>query len=135
MNDTQIRNKIDSFMTPQRLAQFTTLENNFKTANGKYFQGVLTPPALPVDGADVDIVYEVHPTDQLQDWEAFLGNRNYGKIPCSIAIHYNSGPLGDGFTIVVEYANAQGQKSWRMFGTGQYSSTTNWAVMVNGSVG
>jgi hypothetical protein len=126
MNDAQIRNKIDNHLTPAKLTQFVALQDSFKSTYGKYFQGIRTPQILPVDGADVDPDLTLHPTDQPQDWSLFLGGTFGGQIPYSIAIHYHNGPLGEGFTIIVGYTNAQGVTSTKSYGTGAYGQTSDW---------
>src|SRR5262245_399543 len=129
MTDQQIQNKIDNFWGPNKVAQFTSLQADFKTTHSKYFQGILTPPTLPVDGADVDPIYTLHPSDQAQDWGVFLGTTAFGKMPSSIEIFYHKGPNGEGFTIIVKYQNAQGEIWQRKFGTGAYGETIPWAIV------
>jgi hypothetical protein len=137
MNDTQIENKIDNWIGPGKMAMIQQKEDEFLAANGKYFQGIVTPVVYPVDGADADPDLTLHPTDQAQDWAAFFGSAasSLGKFPCSISIEYHKGPLGEGFTITFRYTNAQGIKRWRKVGIGPYGVTAPWQPMGLGPQG
>jgi hypothetical protein len=132
MNDSQIQNKIDNWIGPGKLAMIQQKEDEFLATFGYYFQGIVTPAVYPVDGADVDADLTLHPSDQAQDWTAFLGSAagSLGKFPCSISIEYHYGPAGRGFTITFRYTNAQGQNWWRSVGIGSYGVTIPWRQLL-----
>lgn len=130
MTDQQIQQKVDNWLTPARLSIFQQKEADFLAAWGKYFQGIETPAAYPVDGADMDPDLTLHPTDQPQDWTNFLGSYNIGKVPASLDITFHDGPSGRGFTLGLRYQNVQNEVWGRSVGSGPYGVTAAWTRLI-----
>ena len=107
-------------------AKVQTKQTAFLASKGRYWQGILTPATIPVDGKDTAPDLKLRPTDQQEDWTT-LGLP--ATIPVSIEVHTHNGPQGHGYTICV-HATASGKRYVRAHGVGAHSYTLGWAEVV-----
>lgn len=82
-------------LIPQVQSKQTAFAN---THNGRFYQGVRTPVPIPADGADGIIDKTVHPSDQVEDWNAF-GLTLPVRQKWSIEILSYDGASGKGFVL------------------------------------
>ncbi len=97
--------------------------------NGRYWQGVLTPPIIPVDGADTPPDLVVKATNEIFTWtQANLP----ATIPVGIEIITHDGPLGQGFTERAWCKLGNGETWYRSKGIGAYGVTTaGWDQVID----
>lgn len=123
----QLLNKVNASLTDMA-SRLQTSQNSYFAAHGRYWQGVITPAAIPVDGTETAPVLNRKPTDQAEDWTAVSMPVT---IPMAIEVHTHNGPLGHGYTITC-WVNRTGDGIYkRMRGVGQYSLTTDSWTKVN----
>ena len=96
----QIRNAIDDKLASIWSA-VQTKQANHLAANGKYFQGILTPVVTPTDGEETAPDETLKPTDQIHTWSGATFNLP-ATIPMAIALDSYDGPNGKGFVGRVE---------------------------------
>jgi hypothetical protein len=104
-------------------AAIASRQNAYLAAHGRYWQGILTPVAVPVEAADTVPDLTLRPTDQMERWSDFLSGLTVTTIPCSIRIDVYDGPLGQGYTVTVEVVSESsvwirtyhvGPEDWRV---------------------
>lgn len=119
----QIRDVVDV-----RLASFiASIDSHqvaYLVANGKYWQGILTPPVVPRDGGELTTDLSVHPTDQLDDWTA-ADLSIPANLPMSVEVFTHDGPLGKGYTTILT-VTVMGNSWKRAVGFGPESFTFDW---------
>ena len=114
----EIRDAIDA-----RLASLwphiAARQNTYFANHGKYFQGIITPGALPADGQEITPDLTLRPHDQTQTWAN--ANFNLGvTIPMRIALDTYAGPLGPGWVGRV-WVRVQGRTWTRARGVGPHA--------------
>ena len=103
-------------------------EATYFTNHGRYWQGIMTPATVPLDGADTAPDLTLRPTDQLEDWTNF---NLPATIPFAIGVMVHQGPLGWAFTeFAIARTSAEGY--WiRTKNVGPYGRTTaGWDRLV-----
>ena len=93
----------------------------FFANNGRYWQGLLTPRIIPVDGADTAPDLDAKPSNETFDWSAA---NLPATIPVGIAVNAHDGPLGQGFTMIAWVKLGNGEIWYRSKGVGAYGVTT-----------
>jgi hypothetical protein len=102
-------------------------QTNYLTANNRYWQGILTPQTLPQDGGEIAPNLALKPTDQTEDWAAAdLGLP--ATLPMSIEIHTHNGPLGKGYSVIVNVF-VLGNRFQSAQGFGFHSFTVPWVQL------
>ena len=103
-------------------AKVQAKQDAYFLAHGRYWQGILTPAVIPVDGTDTKPNLKLKPTDQVEDWTT-LGLP--ATIPVSVEVHTHNGPQGHGYTAYV-HAVVSGVHYVRAQGVGAHSTTFGW---------
>lgn len=92
-------------------AAIVSRQSAYFVAHGRYWQGLRTPVARPVEAADTTPDLTLKPHDQAERWSDFLSGLAVTTIPCSLRIDVYDGPLGHGYTVSVEVVS--GGDVWR----------------------
>lgn len=114
------KNKVDAWVGA-RLSAFRTKQEDWKTAKGEYFQGLISHTVRPKDGADVTPnKLTSHPTDRPADWNNFLTFSNPpivlpASLPAALIFNVYEGPGGWGWECRSEFD----------YGTKRYSKVWN----------
>ena len=115
------RDKIETFRDAFA-AIIVPKQNAYFATHGRYWQGVIMPTTLPVEGADTDPDGSVKPTDQAESWADFFGVDLPAKFPCRLRIDAYNGPEGQGYTVTALVSSNSntwcriwnvGPQSWR----------------------
>ncbi len=85
-------------------AHIQTREDAYFAANGRYFQGLLTPRNIRSSDGPTDLGRRPH--DQAESW-ADAGFVLPNSVPASIEIHVYDGPLGHGYTAILHYKSGR----------------------------
>ena len=67
-------------------------------AKGTFFQGILTPAALPINGATKSPDLTLKPTDQVDSWTS-AGISLPDPMPIAVAVDTYYGPQGSGYVV------------------------------------
>ena len=126
------RNRIDDWLTP-RWAWLTGKQDDYFTANGKYFQGLWTHTA-EVDqtseaGDTIPDNLTSSPTDQPHTWQDAIGNTfDALPLPARLRLDVYDGPQGKGWsaTLQVKYG---GNIYERTKGVGPEGRDQNWHLV------
>ena len=111
-------------------SRIETREVTYFTNHGRYWQGILTPSTVPIDGTDTPPNLTLHPTDQAETWADFAANLT-ATIPFSIFVFVHNGPDGQGFTMGAIVQLNNGEVWYRTRGSGFYGYTSGqWLQMV-----
>lgn len=100
MTLAQIRTLVDDWLAPKWVT-VQTRQAEFRTANGHYFQGLITHAGIvPADGTDLATNNTaVTPTDQPEPWSVLVTLP--AVAPCALRLDVYHGPLGDGYAATV----------------------------------
>ena len=105
-NATQAKAAADAWLA-SKLATVTARQETYRTANGRYWQGLATH-AAPVahtankdDGRTGDRL-NASPTDQAATWLAIFPEWSADRFPAVARIDAYDGPLGKGWTLTIE---------------------------------
>lgn len=94
---------------------------SYFAAHGRYWQGLMTPPTVPADGALVAPDLTLKPEGQAEDWS---GVGIAATLPFSVQVDRYDGPLGPGYQILVRVTDVgrlmarsvgSGPEIWRTF--------------------
>ena len=102
-------------------ARVENRESIYFAQRGHYFQGLLTPSEIPIDGADTTPELTLKPTDQIENW---MAANLPASLPFAIRIDTHSGPLGQGYTESAWVKLSNGEIWMRSRGVGAYGVTT-----------
>mgnify|MGYP004452357777 FL=1 len=95
----------------------TELQNNYRSQNGHYWQGLFTHSSPPIDAntGSPDLL-DNSPTDQAISWDDIAGGVMPAEMLSRIRIDTYSSPQGEGFVIVAEKIvnNTTYQKSYNV---------------------
>jgi hypothetical protein len=80
------------------LTQLATIQEDYKIANLKYWQGLQCVDEIPADGNEVPVDSSVKPTDQAEDWDT-AGLTLDTTLLVSLKVHEYNGPLGYGYVV------------------------------------
>ena len=90
-------------------------QDAFFAARGRYWQGIRTHAALPVDGVDAAPDPDAHPTDQPETW-ADVGITLPAACAFSLEIHAYDGPGGHGYVVIAtfRYGGNTWSRTWNV---------------------
>lgn len=100
------RNAIDAFLT-NKSSLLTTRQEAWRTANGRYWQGLWTHTSAPThtnatDGSAAPTSFSSSPTDQIDRWLDRFNEWAAENMPCRVRIDVYQAPNGHGWTVTVQ---------------------------------
>ncbi len=109
-----IQDKADAIVGPL-IVSIQAVQDVWITTHKGYWQGILTPTAIPVDGVDTVPDNTVKPVNDSEAtaWKD-LGITVPVTLPCSLAVDTHDGPSGKGYSI----------RSYVIFGTETFVKVT-----------
>lgn len=110
----------------------TSKQELYFAKNGRYWQGILTPSNIPIDGIDSDLDLTKKPSHQNEDW-SFLELPINLKIPFQIRVDTYKCPNGShGFQVTV-FVSVEGAIYSRSKGIGEEAINRdyNWTEIIN----
>lgn len=125
-----LRNQIDA-----RLAALWDIILDRQVAHyasyGTWFQGLVTHGSIPADGAMLfPDNWGSSPSDQLTNWQDFLGAHLPNSLEMAISIDTYNGPLGSGFTACVwVFANGDLYRRCRAIGPEARDRLVPWELV------
>ena len=135
MTARQIQDAIDGGLEAQ-WAEILRRQAEYRSAHGRYFQGLPTHTEVPADGAEVaPDRLGAHPTDQAEDWQA-MGWPTAGAGKSLARIDTYDGPQGTGFALTLRVrigpdvwgrAVQEGPENWRAHDWRKETVTTHGA--------
>lgn len=107
---TQVRNAANTILT-DRLPALIARQENFRANRGRYWQGRPTHSVRPShtngsDGSAISDRLDETATNSFDTWRTALPILASLLLPCSLEMHAYSGPLGDGWALVLEFVHS-----------------------------